>query len=96
MASEKTYKAKDNPYHSKLAKKSDSELVELYRSVEFMYSNQSFDNIENTSVFKKSQAAVNILKNRHGMDFVAKLTNIPSPQNRLEKLKNFLFRRDKL
>lgn len=80
-------------HYDELSGLKNHELVDIYKSVEFIYLNKPVHGVERTAAYQRGLAAIDILKTRVGTDLVNELISVPKPKTRLDRIKNFFFRK---
>lgn len=83
-------------WRGKLTQRDDEELVWIYRVTEEKYRDRKFNSIAIAALPEevyRAGAAVDVLRERHGDDFVAELTGVPQPKTLAQKVKYFFLER---
>jgi len=81
--------AKRNSYRDRLAELADEELIRIYRTAEERFGDKRFNAYLlgcQPEEFYKGAAAVDVLRDRHGDEFVEELTGVPQPKTLVGKI----------
>jgi hypothetical protein len=81
--------AKRNSYRDRLAELADEELIKIYRTAEERFGDKRFNAYLlgcQPEEFYKGAAAVDVLRDRHGDEFVEELTGVPQPKTLVGKI----------
>jgi len=81
--------SKRNTYRNRLVELTDGELIKIYRTAEEKFGDKKFNAYLlgcQPEEFYKGAAAVDVLRERHGDEFVEELTGVPQPKTLVEKI----------
>jgi len=86
--------AKRSSYRDKLAEASDEELIRIYRTAEEKFSNKRLKwHLLNCypEEFYQGAAAVDVLRERYGNQFIERLTGVHQPKTLIQKIFHYIF-----